>query len=289
MTACKNSESSDSKDSNSDSKLDIYLSSDGTPYYLDSDGSEVYLSTTTATEDSDDDSDSTDSYIYGNYDSNGLKFDIPDGWYVDESFGSPTIFEVTDDGNPNYDEYITLMPTSSILGSDVTSVDKSTIEDYFTELVDAGYYTEFTTTDSGEYTVAGYDADYYDITVSYTLEDGGDTYSFRGRYIFTQGDNSYSIMLTSLDDDDSFTKVEDLYNEFVTTLTLPTADEIAAAEEESSVDLDTDDAEEIDLSDLEDLIVEDEDTTEDESADDTADSESAEDTDSTETTEDSES
>jgi hypothetical protein len=165
------------------------------------------------------------------------------------------------------------MPTAQIFDSDSTEMTKDVLDEYFAELVDAGYYTEYKFTDSGDTDVNGVTAKYFDMTITYSLGDDDDsTVSFRGRYIFTDGDNSYCIMITSLDDDDSFKKIEDIYEQIAPTMTLPTAEEIAAStesEDDSTEEISLDD---LDI-DLDDLDIVEEDESADEETEDSADEE----------------
>jgi hypothetical protein len=185
---------------------------------------------------SDDDSeyDETDYYVYDHYESDGLVFDIPDGWFADTTYGAPMLFMDSEDGDINYDESISFVSTETVLDSDVTDVKQETIESYLDELISYGYYNSYEITDSGSLEIAGKDANYFDMTVSYSLDE--DEVSFRSRYIFTTGEGSYCVSITSLDDDDSFNKMLDVYTEVEQTLTLPDAEQTEEADEEAADD-----------------------------------------------------
>ncbi|MCD8095302.1 MAG: hypothetical protein LUE12_04145 [Ruminococcus sp.] len=236
------SESSDS-DTSSDAKVDVYMDSDGYAYYYTEDGTKMMLY---SYEYSEEDEDDTSSYIYDYYDDeNGLTFTIPDGWYADDSYGYPYLFV---DGDDSYNEIMGFFPTTYIFDADEDgNVGEDVIVSYYEELVEDETYTSYELTETGETTVGEYTGAYYDVTASYESDDDEEE-SFRTRYIITEGDNSFCIMLMSLDDDDSFATVTDAFDEIYDTVTLPTTEQLGYddEEEEDTEDEDTeeDDADE---------------------------------------------
>lgn len=216
-------------DNSSDSKLDIYLSEDGTPYYIDADGNKMILYAY-ADEAVEDEYDPSESYVYDNYDADGLKFDIPDGWFADTGYGAPMLLqEPESEDEINYDETIAILPAENVFESG--EVNKESIEEYFGELVELGYYTEYKITDSGNSTMGKETAKYYDVLSTYSLvsdEDSEDseTMSFRTRYIVTEGDDPYCAIITSNDSDDSFDYVFGVYESFADTIEISAAENI---------------------------------------------------------------
>lgn len=219
-------------------KVEVYLDEDGTPYYIDSDGSKMMLfSTPFADPDDDDDPDDfdddpfedydyTEDFIRGEYDQDNLKFTVPDGWFAENSFGTPILFQDFDDVTGiNYDEYISIVPVSFVFDPNEDGVvNEDMINAYFKELTDAGFYTEYDMLETGEISFSGIEANYYDIAAK--IEDDELTETFRTRYIITAGDNSHCFILESLDDDASFKKVLDAFDSFSGTITLPTAEQM---------------------------------------------------------------
>lgn len=208
-----------------DSRLDIYLSEDGTPYYIDADGNKMILYAY-ADETEEDEYDPSDSYVYDNYDADGLKFEIPEGWFADTGYGAPMLLQESED-EINYDETIAILPAENVFESGDVSEDS--INEYFGELVELGYYTEYKITDSGDSTVGKESAKYYDVLSTYSLlsdddSEESETMSFRTRYIVTEDDNPYCVIITSNDSDDSFDYVFGIYESFADTI------EISAAE-----------------------------------------------------------
>ncbi len=220
-----------------ESTVDIYLDDDGYPYYYTEDGTKMILYAY------EDEEEEEVTYIYDEYDVDGLYFEIPDGWYVDDSYGAPTMFIDSED-DYNYDEVITILPTSYVFESDEDGTyPDDIVTSYFDELIEEGYYTSYELTDSGEGTaIDGNATKYYDITAYYetTDDDGNDTEEgFRTRYIISDGDNSYSVIINSLDTDDSFDMVVETYESMVGTIVLPEAEEETEEEAEEDTEEDT--------------------------------------------------
>lgn len=245
ITGCAKSEkdSSSVKDKNSsteqkntgkeitDSKLDIYIDKDGAAYYIDSDGTKMMLY---ASMYENGEEDPTENYIYDHYDSNGLSFDIPENWYADDSYGSPTLFMQGEEDN--LDEYFSIVPTNYVLEPDDKGCYNSekVIKDYYEDGVSEGYYLSYEITEKGDTKLGTVDAKYYILRVSSdSFSESGEEEFIRIKYIITDGDNSHAAILTSFDTDESFNKVSSAYEEIADSIKLPTAEQMAAAEEES--------------------------------------------------------
>lgn len=219
-------------------KVEVFLDEDGTPYYIDSEGTKMMLFSMPFAEDDDydygddeylDDYDYTQNFVRGEYDADGLKFTIPDGWFAENTFGAPMIFQDYAEGEEiNYDETISIVPTAFVFepGEDGNITDEI-LEDYFAELIDNGLYSDYSITDSGDIIAAGIEARYYDIFAAIETDDTSE--SFRTRYIITSGDNSHCFILTALDDDESFKMVIDTFDSFSDTIVLPTAEQMKQA------------------------------------------------------------
>ena len=212
-----------------DSKLDIYIDEDGAPYYFDTDGSKMMLFASPY-ESTDDDP--TENYIYDHYDSNGLTFDIPEGWYADDSYGSPTLF--MDGEEDNFDEYISIVPSNYVLDPDDDGSynTEKVIKAYYDDAVSEGYYLSYEISDKGDTKLNGVDAKYYVLKVtSDTFSEEGEEETIRIKYIITGGDNSHAVIMTSLDTDESYDKVVGAFDSIADTVTLPTAEQMKEAEE----------------------------------------------------------
>ncbi len=231
---------------NPDSKLDIYIDEDGTPYYYDTDGNKMIIYSYPADdlEEEEEEYDPSQYITYDKYDAGGLSFDIPEGWYADSTYGAPMIFEDAEEGEENYDEYISVTPTYMVLDNAETEVTEDVVKENFDSLIEAGYFKKYEITSTDNVKVAGYDADSYDISFTYSLDE--DEVVYRSRYIFTSGDNSYCLTISSLDTDESFKKMTDLLDELIKTLKLPTAEQMNAAQQDNE-DIYLDDEDELDI------------------------------------------
>ena len=237
------SKNSTSKDI-TDSKLDIYIDSDGAPYYLDTDGTKMMLF---ASPYENGEEDPTENYVYDHYDNNGLSFDIPEGWYADDSYGSPTLFMQGEEDN--LDEYFSIVPSSYVLDPDDKGNynTEKVIKKYYQDAVDEGYYLSFEITEKGDTKLGDVDAKYYIIRLSSdSFSDSGEEEFIRIKYVITGGDNSHAVIMTSFDTDESFKKVVDAFDSISDTVKLPTAEQMAAAEEEDGEILYDDDEDEDD-------------------------------------------
>lgn len=236
MSACSKSETAKTNSSNADSsapstdkKLDVYLSSDGTPYYLAEDGTKMNLYAYADEDDDTDEDDASANYIYDKYDVDGLKFDIPEGWFADTSFGAPMILQQADsDDEINYDESIAIVDTENVFDSEDGKVTKKTVKSYFEDYLDYGYYTDYKISETGSMKVNGVDADYYDVisTVSSALtatdsDEDAEPVVCKTRYIITDEDTSHCIILSALDNDESFGRVLEAYEKMADSLELP--------------------------------------------------------------------
>lgn len=262
ITGCSKSEgdSSSSKDNKdttteqnktgkeiTDSKLDIYIDKDGAPYYVDEDGTKMMLFSSMYENGEEDPS---DNYVYDHYDdNNGLTFDIPDGWYADTSYGSPTMFMQGDEDN--LDEYISIVPSSYVLDADEKGNynTEKVIKSYYEDGISEGYYLSFEITDKGDTKLNGVDAKYYVLRLSSnSFSDSGEEEFIRIKYIITGGDNSHAVIMTALDTDESYNKVVGAFDTIADTVKLPTAEQMAAAEaaDEDILEDDEDDTEDDD-------------------------------------------
>ena len=237
------SKSDNKSGSNTDSKLDIFIDADGAPYYIDSDGEKMMLFSSPYESG---DEDPTENYIYDHYDSNGLSFDIPSGWYADDSYGSPTMF--MDGEEDNFDEYISIVPSAYVLDADKDGNydSESVIKSYYDEAVSEGYYLSYEITDKGTEKVNGTDAKYYVLKVSSdSFTDEEETDTIRIKYVITPGETSHAVIMTSLDTDESFEKVTGAYESSIaSTLTLPTKEQMDEAMEEEELEFDDEELEE---------------------------------------------
>lgn len=232
----KKSDNAKASESVTDSKVDIYLDEEGAPYYIDAEGGKMMLFATPMDEEEEDPS---EYYVYDKYDKNGLAFDIPEGWYADDSYDSPTLF--MDGEEDNYDEYISILPSMYVFEPDKDGNydSESTLKSYYDDAVAEGYYLSYEITEKGkvEEKVGGADASYYVLKVSMEgiSEDSEEstTDTIRIKYIITKGDNSHAIIITSLDSDESFNKVVSAYEDSVApTLKLPTAEQMTELDSE---------------------------------------------------------
>lgn len=235
-----------------DSKLDIYIDEDGAAYYIDTDGTKMMLFASPYENGSEDPS---ENYVYDHYDSNGLSFDIPDGWYADDSYGSPTLFMQGEEDN--LDEYISIVPSSYVLDADDKGNynTEKVVKSYYEEAIEEGYYLSFEITDKGDTKLGGVDAKYYVLRISSdSFSESGEVEFIRIKYIITGGDNSHAVIMTSFDTDESYKKVTEAFDTVADTVKLPTAEQMAAAEEElddEEIEFDDEDGgEEIDLETL---------------------------------------
>ena len=152
------------------------------------------------------------SRFYDSYEKDGLSFDIPDGWFVEDSGGHPDFFVDNDDGST--DELIEIFPTEVFFGKG--EVTEETIISYYEAEIEDGYCSDYLLTEKGTLEAAAFSASYYDVTASYTNTSYG---SDRTRYIVT--DKDYLIILISLDTDTSFSYVEGSFQSFSDTIVFP--------------------------------------------------------------------
>lgn len=228
-TAKTNSSNADSSSASTDKKLDVYLSSDGTPYYLAEDGTKMNLYAYADEDDDTDEDDHSANYIYDKYDVDGIKFDIPEGWFADASFGSPMLLQQADpDEEINYNESIAIVDTENVFDSDDGKITKKTVKSYFDDYLDYGYYTDYKISETGSMKVGGVDADYYDVitTISSALtntdsDEDAEPIVCKTRYIITDEDTSHCIVLSALDNDESFGRVVEAYEKMADSLELP--------------------------------------------------------------------
>lgn len=237
MSACSKSETAKTNSSNADSssakstdkKLDVYLSSNGTPYYLADDGTKMNLYAYADEDDDTSEDEAAANYIYDKYDADGLKFDIPEGWFADTSFGSPMLLQQADsDDEINYDESIAIVDTENVFDSDNGKVTKKTVKSYFDNYLDYGYYTDYKISETGSMKVSGVDANYYDVitTISSTLtntdsDEDAEPVVCKTRYIITDEDTSHCMILSALNNDESFGRVVEAYEKMADSLELP--------------------------------------------------------------------
>ncbi|MCD7740987.1 MAG: hypothetical protein LUI06_02125 [Ruminococcus sp.] len=149
------------------------------------------------------------SIFYEHYENDDLSFDIPDGWYVDDSYGYPYFF-VSDDENT--DELMEIMPTKNFFPDakeNSTAIDLVT--DYCDEEIDSGYFSDYEITESGVLTAKSFEAQYADVTAQYESYEPD-----RTRYILT--DKNYLIILISLDTDESQEFVLSSYQDLCDTI-----------------------------------------------------------------------
>lgn len=256
ITGCSKSDndSSSSKDKSSsteqkktgkeitDSKLDIYIDKDGAPYYIDTDGTKMMLY---ASMYENGEEDPTENYVYDHYDSNGLSFDIPKNWYADDSYGSPTLFMQGEEDN--LDEYFSIVPTNYVLDPDDKGCynSESVVKSYYEDGVSEGYYLSYEITEKGDTKLGTVDAKYYVLRVSSdSFSESGEEEFIRIKYIITDGDNSHAVIITSFDTDESYNKVVSAYEEIADSIKLPTAEQMAAAEEDDEYLLEEDENDE---------------------------------------------
>ena len=135
-------------------------------------------------------------------------------------------------GQLNYDEAISIVPTFYVFDTiENGEATEKAITDYFKELVDAGFYTDYEFLGTGDYEVCGTKAKYFDIKASMEMESEESAGDFRMRYIITPGENSHCIILSSLDTDESAKLMQDVLAGFADTIKLPTAEQMQAASE----------------------------------------------------------
>ena len=230
-----------------DSKVDVYLADDGTPYYIGPDGKKMMIIAIEFADEEDDidldpsSSEASDEehIVRGEYNSDGLKFTVPDGWFADSTFGSPTLFrDYGEDEELDYNTNISIVPTEYVFTPDTddegekSEITEDIVKDYFDELKDSGFYSDIQFLGSGDIKAAGTDAKYYDIFSEIDEEDEGKI-AYRTRYIITPGDNSHCIIVTSLDNDEQFNAVIETFSSFADTIQLPTAEQMQQLEEEA--------------------------------------------------------
>lgn len=250
LTACDSSEKKEKSDSgkkteskaetssadsvNEDKKVEVYLNSDGTPYYIDEDGQKWMLFSTQMNEEGEE---QLNDYIYEKFELDGLSFDIPDGWFADGAYGYGMMFQISEEDEPiNYDESIAILATSIVFPELEGEITEDFVKGYYDGLVDEQFYSEFELTETGTVKVCGVDSPYFDLIVSYSLgedENGEESFeTFRSKYIVTPGDNSHCIVMSSYDDDESFKTVNDAFLSIADTIVLPTAEEMGISGEE---------------------------------------------------------
>lgn len=133
LAACSKSDKSDSSSNSSDSsttrELKVLIDDVG-PYYINEDDEVVRFKTELdypADEDSGD-SELTNDPIYGTYDETGVKYTLGDGWYTDNTYGVPMIYQ---DNATSGNEYLVLTDSSMVVEGDYESISKSSIEEIF--------------------------------------------------------------------------------------------------------------------------------------------------------------
>ena len=254
LTACDSSENKEKSDSKTkteskaetssadgensvleDKKVEVYLNSDGTPYYIDEDGQKWMLFSTQMNEEGEE---QLNEYIYDRFDLDGLSFDIPDGWFADAAYGYGMMFKTAEEEESiNYDESIAILSTTIVFPELEGDITEDFLKGYYDGLVEEQFYSEFEITETGTVKVCGVDSPYFDLTVSYSRgedENGEESFeTFRTKYIVTPGDNSHCIVLSSYDDDESFKTVNDAFLSIADTIVLPTAEEMGITDEEA--------------------------------------------------------
>ncbi len=218
-------------------KVEVYLDEDNNPYFYDANGKKMLLFSVDYEDSMAEDGmeeDLTSGFIYDNYDSNGLSFTIPKGWFVEDTYGMPTVYKDAEDIDKiDYNTCISIVPANFMLNYDMDKdkkVDKKFITNYFENFIKSGFYSDYKINATGEGTLGSEKADMYDITVTYdnTDENMPDMPSEQSRTIIfvSKNKNCYVASIkVPLDDEKTAQEYVDCYKSFADSIKLPTEEQ----------------------------------------------------------------
>ena len=212
-------------------KIEIYADDDDNIYYYDKDGKKMMLLAVDYDDqfgDTATDVDLSNFAIYGHYEgSNGLSFDIPDGWFAEDMYetGAPTVYKKDEAEDFN----IAIIPASFLLDYDMDKdkkVDEKAVKNYFETLVSCGLYEDYKINDKSAGKLGGKDADVYDITVSFKNDAEGALEKSRTVYYVTKEKNCYIGMVkVSLDSEASAKEYLDVFAKIAESTKLPSEEQ----------------------------------------------------------------
>lgn len=182
-----------------DEPVTIYLDEYDQPYYYDSEGNQVYLTT--------EEEEYSYEPIYGEYSEDGVSFTIPDGWYADTSYGYPIIIE---DGDDAMYSYACIIDSSWLVDADFEDITSDNFVEMFDSYVEGGYYSSYTIDESDISSLSVYDAKGYVITTVYEGDEDEEDETYYTEYIFIDSDPAYTLMIETLNDEDSIAAMQEM-------------------------------------------------------------------------------
>ncbi len=231
------SQSATAGDHAGEKKVEVYIDDQNNPYFYDANGKKMLLFSIDYEDSMAEDGmeeDLTSGFIYDNYDNNGLSFTIPKGWFVEDTYGTPTVYKDADNiDNIDYNNCISIVPANFMLNYDMDKdkkVDKKFITNYFESFVKSGFYSDYKINSTGEGNIGSEKADMYDITVTYDNEDESvpDMPVEQSRTIIyvTKNKNCYvAAIKVPLDDEKTMQEYVDCFKSFTDSIKLPTEEQ----------------------------------------------------------------
>lgn len=251
LAACSKSDSSDSSSSSANNELKVYIDDAG-PYYIDEEDEIVRFKTERdyPADDFSGDSENTSEPIYGTYDETGIKYTLGDGWYTDNSFGVPMIYQ---DNSQSGNEYLVLTDASMVTEGDYKSISKDSISKIFDGYIEDGQIVSYEIEEIKDVTKANdMDAKGFKIIVESedyvedtTIEDETDetdeqnssktedgssseskkeakvsTTKYYSEYIFIDAYKPYALIVNADNNDDSIKNVDSVRDDILSTLEL---------------------------------------------------------------------
>ena len=231
MAACAktdNSENNIKRDDSSSKKekkeAKIYVDEDGLYYYDDS--SNVMRIAAYSEEGdggvADDDQPAEDipEPIRGTYDLDGLKFEIPEGYYVDTSYDIPVIYS---DDESLMDENIAIMSLEAYNGQEYDDISIDTIKAEFESYKTLGSIADYELEELKALPqVDGKDTKGFKVKIVAYAGDsssGEESIEYYSEMVFINSEQSYAVLLNASSSEESISRVEKLRDNIFTTLT----------------------------------------------------------------------
>ena len=229
----RKSSKSDSSSSNTKREVKIYTDEDGAFYY-DDDSNVMRLSA--YPENGEEEAYEAPEPIYGTYDQDGVKFDIPDGYYADTSFGLPVVY--SEDENLT-NENVGITTQTMYNGGTFEEASLEYLENEYKEYKETESIREYEIKEIKDITdVNGTKAKAYSIAVTIG-EDDENTAEYYSELIFLDYKPSYVMIINGNNNEESIARVDKLRDSILKSLTIDPVDSNSSVIEEEVSDKET--------------------------------------------------